>query len=48
MNGFDKMYKIKQNNGEDYIVNSKHTLLLKVKNQKIRINNDKCKILLFN
>ena len=30
VNGFDKMYKVTQSNGIDFIVNSKHTLLLKV------------------
>ena len=28
MNGFDKMYRIQQNNADSYIVNSEHTLVL--------------------
>jgi hypothetical protein len=34
MNGEDEMYKIQQKNGEDYIVNSKHTLVLKYPEDK--------------
>lgn len=32
--GFDEMYKIMQNKGEDYIVNSKHILVLKAGDHK--------------
>lgn len=41
-NGEDDLYKITQKNGMDYIVNSKHTLVLKfTSNNKInKINND--------
>lgn len=31
--GYDKMYKIKQNNGNEYIVNSEHTLVLRYTSQ---------------
>ena len=35
-NGTDNMYKIKQKSGEDYIVNSEHTLTLKfIDNKKL-------------
>jgi hypothetical protein len=33
-NGEDNMYEIRQNTGEDYIVNSKHTLVLKFTGDK--------------
>ena len=43
-NGIDKMYTIKQNNGVEYIVNSKHSLVLKSHyHKKIRQTNDTIK-----
>lgn len=35
--GQDEMYKIKQNNGVNYVVNSKHTLVLKDNNDDIKL-----------
>ena len=46
--GIDKMYEVQQSNGMNFVVNSKHTLLLKpVSNNIITVSNNKPKVLWF-